>query len=1299
MKRRLAIAFLFFLVSLVGAVVAFVRSDMAAELLCDRLRVEMRKHLDRFELAYCEVDPFDMAITLVGVEGRTRDRAIAFEIERAVLELREVQPLGRRPALRALTLLRPQVEVDLRRQVSQGSGGSTCMPPDLPVVVERARIVDAGVSLHLDADSRVESDAFTATFTEVGGTQRLRLEPMELRLYDGGRVERFGVREAELHFDAETQQLQLVDLSVDAGDLSVASDLTLTDLCVGEVDGTVSLSGSLSRLTELLAPDSQISVEGRGALSAVIRGPLRAPEVDGSIEVAGARIDDFVLGDSRIDASVSPKGVRIRSFVSRAPGGRLSVSGQVDFGSRLPARFDIEGRGIRLERLIAALGLEGAWTGAEVDGGGHLEGTLRPVQLSGTGHAVVEHFTVVPRAYADGLPQPEEIYLGLPPTRVEGKVRVTKEAIEVDGATLRLPHSELKVDRAYFPLSTTGVIRGEGRFEDFELSDLGPLGGRTLQGRASGSFTMAGPYRDPQVSGRVEVRGFVYEGLKAGVAVGRLTYDDLTLTLEEGAGQRGHSRYLIDRFFVDWRREPTDFALEVHSDAMRAEELVESFRDFHPLAARFEGVEGPVRGTVRVRGPKASLFVETNLTGRDLHFQGQAVSRLRIKGRLADGRRMEVDEASATVGEGTLRVVGWAELEGRLALSVAARSLPTAALQPFSRLPLAGLLSGDAVIEGTWEAPAARGSANLVNGSWAGVALGPVRLALRLRDQRLGWQGKLLGDEATGEGWMELTAPHRFGLQVDFDEPRLHRWLALWPGAARRLNAWSARGAGSLRMEGVWGRPRTYQGVLHLHELLAAAGKTQLRAGTPLDLRIADGGLVAKGVVLRGPASELHLAGSRSVDGDLDLRITGTGDLRLLATLLPAVERSEGILDVEASIGGRLESPELVGSAEVRDGAIEVRALPFSLDALHGQLAFSQNRVIFQGVEGRVGHAGRMVLTGDLALERFLPKRFGLRAELDEVPVEPIDHLRAVLSGALFLDGVPGDLLLSGELAVSRARYDADLDLERVLPLLRSRALQPPPEREASLHLDVGIRAPETLRIDTPAVEAVLRADLRLTGTDIRPGLLGTVEATEGHATFRGNEYELTRAVVDFEDGYRIAPSFDVHAEADIRDYRVYVHIFGTPEEPEVHLSSEPELSETDLFTLITLGITRRDAEGIDERGSGLAGLDALLSMSGLDARVRRFIPENPILPEWRLTTGYSKTTGQVEPRVAFEWRFLDERLRLRHSQPIGVEGQRTQAEYRITDTVSAQAEWDTEDALTPFGNLGMDLKLRWDLE
>jgi len=86
--------------------------------------------------------------------------------------------------------------------------------------------------------------------------------------------------------------------------------------------------------------------------------------------------------------------------------------------------------------------------------------------------------------------------------------------------------------------------------------------------------------------------------------------------------------------------------------------------------------------------------------------------------------------------------------------------------------------------------------------------------------------------------------------------------------------------------------------------------------------------------------------------------------------------------------------------------------------------------------------------------------------------------------------------------------------------------------------------------------------------------------------------------------------------------------------------------------------------------------------------------------PTVRLTSGWSSGTGQVEPRLAFESHLFTKALKLRYSAPIGVPGQTTEAEYRINKTLSLQAEWDTEShQATPVGDIGLDLKLRWEGE
>jgi translocation and assembly module TamB len=190
--------------------------------------------------------------------------------------------------------------------------------------------------------------------------------------------------------------------------------------------------------------------------------------------------------------------------------------------------------------------------------------------------------------------------------------------------------------------------------------------------------------------------------------------------------------------------------------------------------------------------------------------------------------------------------------------------------------------------------------------------------------------------------------------------------------------------------------------------------------------------------------------------------------------------------------------------------------------------------------------------------------------------------------------------------------------------------------------------------------------------------------------------------------------ALDVHGEARVSDYQVFMHLFGTMADPKVTLTSTPPLSQPDIITLLSMGFTQRDTQ----RGSGTQGLataaaaQALFAASGLPEQVRRFLPRGGPVQDLsvRITSVYSELTGQVEPRVEFESWAWHEKLRLRFQTPLaGARGQRAQVELRLGDHTALQYQFDTDSQgamasqadqssrLRWAGDHGLDLKLRWE--
>jgi translocation and assembly module TamB len=342
-----------------------------------------------------------------------------------------------------------------------------------------------------------------------------------------------------------------------------------------------------------------------------------------------------------------------------------------------------------------------------------------------------------------------------------------------------------------------------------------------------------------------------------------------------------------------------------------------------------------------------------------------------------------------------------------------------------------------------------------------------------------------------------------------------------------------------------------------------------------------------------------------------------------------------------------------------------------------------------------------------VALSRFVPTRIRVEGELDRVPVAIPSWLPTVLSGRLEAFGSPDAMTLAGTLRVVSARYTEPFDLEkRILQIGAGRRAEPRPydPTQEWLSFDLRLLVDGDARIDNDLVRGQARGELTLTGTLAAMGMTGSLAFLPGgRAFYRGTEFVLSRAVVDFTDRTRIRMVLDVSGEAAVREYHLFLHLYGDLDDPKLQLSSTPNLSQQDIITLLSLGYTSRDTSV----GGGLgtvataAAAQALFTVSGLDQQLRRFVPQTGVFQDFsvRLTSAYSKTSMTVEPRWEFETKALDSRLRIRYQAPLTntTRGQKAQVEYRLGERASVQFQWDNDNTDVSGGDLGADFKLRWE--
>jgi translocation and assembly module TamB len=371
---------------------------------------------------------------------------------------------------------------------------------------------------------------------------------------------------------------------------------------------------------------------------------------------------------------------------------------------------------------------------------------------------------------------------------------------------------------------------------------------------------------------------------------------------------------------------------------------------------------------------------------------------------------------------------------------------------------------------------------------------------------------------------------------------------------------------------------------------------------------------------------------------------------------------------------------------------------------MNGSISFSQDALVIDSLSGKLNN-GEAKVAGGIEMERMVPKKVDVSAHVSEVNVRFPDGAGATVDGDVTLHGPPIEPLLAGNLVLSQLKYTEDIDLEKSLLDFSRRPPAPKVLTKSAVvvRFDLDVHLSRGVRIENNLARTDLNGDLKITGTSRAVGLLGSVNTVYGTATFRGNEFQIEKGVLTFTDRQRIRPIFDLQATAQVQEYKVRLHAFGTPGEPHVSYSSEPALAEADLGFLLAFGFVsqRLQQSSFSATDSGLAiGLEALSKATGFSEEVRRFIPKNPILrnPIIDFASDFSAATNRLEPMARFQSKLITDRLELKVLEGLVTRRYRGVIGYQLSDSLSTRVQFDNEHATTGTGtDLGFDLHLKWE--
>jgi hypothetical protein len=152
-------------------------------------------------------------------------------------------------------------------------------------------------------------------------------------------------------------------------------------------------------------------------------------------------------------------------------------------------------------------------------------------------------------------------------------------------------------------------------------------------------------------------------------------------------------------------------------------------------------------------------------------------------------------------------------------------------------------------------------------------------------------------------------------------------------------------------------------------------------------------------------------------------------------------------------------------------------------------------------------------------------------------------------------------------------------DTMRSLPF-DSASVPPPMDEPLALELDVNIKIPSGFWIRGKGLDLELSGELTVKQNGGKPTVTGELRVIRGTLVALGRTLELERGTVTFYGGDEINPSLDVLLGVEIEGTKIQITLSGTAQKPELKFSSEPELSEADIMSVLLFG---RPYENLDD--------------------------------------------------------------------------------------------------------------------
>ena len=305
-------------------------------------------------------------------------------------------------------------------------------------------------------------------------------------------------------------------------------------------------------------------------------------------------------------------------------------------------------------------------------------------------------------------------------------------------------------------------------------------------------------------------------------------------------------------------------------------------------------------------------------------------------------------------------------------------------------------------------------------------------------------------------------------------------------------------------------------------------------------------------------------------------------NLSVLPLMFKEVQFADGAIHGVVHVTGNSSNILANGTVELANGSMQLQSLKKPVTQLKGQLAFRGNHVDITGSttmgKGNAGLSGNIGWMGS-----------GITSYYGALQMKGIEIAHAFYTGPL-----DGELYIVDKQDMPTLVGAITLhDVVGSIPLSFESS-----DASIPLGLDLTIDAKENVRLYNPLLyDMFLQGKVKFEGTVGEPKASGKLSVNKGHVKYLKNRFKITEGQAKFVTG-SIIPELNVRSMANVKNYRISLQAEGPATQMKLKLTSEPNLSERQIISLLTFGRNVGNASGVTSEDANALLTSSLQSLA-----------------------------------------------------------------------------------------------------